>query len=228
MRANGTGARQVTLRSQSPTVASPYNDGAPGWSPNGRRLAFERTNNSTGHLAIFTVALTGRGLRRITPWRLDASQPQYSPHGRWIAFRSDETSDTSGNIWLVHPDGTDLHKLTHTPAGTGKWQSCTSRRTAGSCLCREPGQQRRSGERRHLHHPDERRNSGRRNEHPEPVGERPGLGNPGEPDSSQHADGHRQQRPILLAVDQGARRRVRVAGSPSGRRSRQHGRSPGA
>jgi Tol biopolymer transport system component len=124
MRANGTGARQITLRSQSPTVESPYNDGAPGWSPNGRRLAFERVNNSTGHLAIFTVALNGRGLRRITPWRLDASQPQYSPDGRWIAFRSDEASDTSGNIWLVHPDGTDLHKLTHTPADTGKWQSC--------------------------------------------------------------------------------------------------------
>lgn len=124
MRANGTGARQITQRGENPAVGSPYNDGAPGWSPNGRRLAFERFNNSTGHLAIFTVALNGTGLRRVTPWRLDASQPQYSPHGRWIAFRSDESSDTSGNIWLVHPDGTGLSKLTHTKAGKGKWASC--------------------------------------------------------------------------------------------------------
>jgi Tol biopolymer transport system component len=124
MRANGTGARQITQLGQNPAVGSPHDDVAPGWSPNGKRLAFERINNSTGHHAIFTVALDGTGLHRITPWPLDASQPQYSPHGRWIAFRSDEASDTSGNIWLVHPDGSDLHKLTHTQAGTGKWASC--------------------------------------------------------------------------------------------------------
>ncbi len=124
MRTNGTGARQITQRAEDPAVGAPYDDVAPGWSPSGNRLAFERFNNSNGHHAIFTVALNGTGIRRITPWRLDASQPQYSPHGRWIAFRSDEESDTSGNIWLVHPDGSDLHKLTHTKAGTGKWASC--------------------------------------------------------------------------------------------------------
>jgi Tol biopolymer transport system component len=124
MRSNGTGARQITQIAQNPAVGSPYDDVAPGWSPSGKRLAFERINNSTGHHAIFIVALNGKGLHRITPWWLDASQPQYSPHGRWIAFRSDETSDTSGNIWLVHRDGSGLHKLTHTKAGTGKWASC--------------------------------------------------------------------------------------------------------
>lgn len=124
MRANGTGVRQLTQLSADPGRPATYDDLAPGWAPSGRRLAFERVNDRTGHHAIFTVGMDGNGLRRITPWRLDASQPQYSPHGRWIAFRSDETSDTSGNIWLVHPDGTRLHKLTHTSAGTGKWQSC--------------------------------------------------------------------------------------------------------
>jgi Tol biopolymer transport system component len=55
---------------------------------------------------------------------LDASQPQYSPDGKRIAFRSGENSDTSGNVWLVHPNGTALDNLTKRPAGTGKWQSC--------------------------------------------------------------------------------------------------------
>jgi TolB protein len=124
MRHDGTRARQITQRGQDPAVGSPYDDESPGWSPNGKRLAFERFDNSRGHQAIFTVSLNGTGLHRVTPWRLDASQPQYSPHGRWIAFRSDEESDTSGNIWLMHPDGSDLHKLTHAKPGAAKWASC--------------------------------------------------------------------------------------------------------
>jgi hypothetical protein len=45
------------------------------------------------------------------------------PNGRWIAFRSKESSEDSGNVWLVHPDGTGRHPVTHTPAGSGKWGS---------------------------------------------------------------------------------------------------------
>ncbi len=126
MNANGTDPRQVTLTSEDPAGSrNPYYDESPAWSPNGRRIAFDRGRNNRKNLhAVFTVGLNGAGLRQITPWWLDASQPQYSPHGWWIAFRSAENSDTSGNIWLVHPDGTGLRRLTHTPAGTGKWASC--------------------------------------------------------------------------------------------------------
>jgi TolB protein len=124
IRPDGTGVRQITQRSADPAKPARFDDLAPGWSPDGQRIAFERVNDATGHHAIFTVGANGAGLRRITPWRLDASQPQYSPNGRWIAFRSNETSDTSGNIFLIHPGGTGLHQLTHTPAGTGKWLSC--------------------------------------------------------------------------------------------------------
>jgi Tol biopolymer transport system component len=126
MNANGTDPRQITLTSEDPARGNnPFYDESPSWSPSGRRIAFDRgRNDSTNLHAIFTVGLNGSGLRRITPWWVDASQPQYSPNGRWIAFRSAENSDTSGNIFLVRPDGTGLHKLTHTPAGTGKWQSC--------------------------------------------------------------------------------------------------------
>jgi Tol biopolymer transport system component len=87
-------------------------------------LAFERFSDSRGQRAIFTVRLDGTGLRRITPWLLDASQPYYSPDGRWIAFRSNESSERKGNIWLVRPNGGRLHPVTHTSAGAGKWQSC--------------------------------------------------------------------------------------------------------
>jgi TolB protein len=125
MRPDGTHVRQLTLRSEDPASAkNRFYDESPGWSPSGRQLAFDRGRNSDNLHAIFIMRVNGAGLRRITPWKLDASQPQYSPNGRWIAFRSCESCNTSGNIWLVHPDGSGLHALTHTPARTGKWGSC--------------------------------------------------------------------------------------------------------
>ena len=124
MKPDGRHVRQITLRSESAATGNAFYDESPGWSPNGRRIAFDRGRNTDNLHAIFTVRLNGTDQQRITPWWLDASQPQYSPDGRWIAFRSAENSDTSGNIWLVHPDGSKLHKLTHTHPGKGKWQSC--------------------------------------------------------------------------------------------------------
>ncbi len=107
---------------RAPLLGTPTKNQAPTWSPTGDRLAFERFRRSTGHLAIFTVRLDGTGLRRIPPWRLDASQPDRSPNGRWIAFRTQETSDRRGDIALVRPSGNRLHIIT---SGSGKWQSCS-------------------------------------------------------------------------------------------------------
>jgi TolB protein len=124
MRADGTHVRQITLGSAHPSQSNPFFDQGPAWAPDGSRLAFERFSDPRGHQAIFTVRLDGTRLRRITPWNLDASQPYYSPDGRWIVFRSNESSDIKGNVWLVHPSGGALHAITHTRAGRGKWQSC--------------------------------------------------------------------------------------------------------
>ena len=55
---------------------------------------------------------------------MDAAQPDWSPNGRWIAFRTHEQSDTEGNIGLVHPDGTGLHLITH-GSNKAKWLSCS-------------------------------------------------------------------------------------------------------
>ena len=125
MRADGSHARRITQRNRDPLGRQPYGDFAPAWSPNGRRLAFERFLQSTGHLAIFTIRLDGTGLRRLTPWWLDASQPDYSPDGQWILFRTRHNSDVHGNIQLVRPDGTGRHLVTHAAPGRGKWLSAS-------------------------------------------------------------------------------------------------------
>jgi TolB protein len=122
--ADGEQSRRITHRDQTRCARSHrFEDGAPGWAPDGDHIAFARFDTQRSKNAIFTVRLNGTRVHRISPWRLDADQPDYSPDGRWILFRTHEGSDTQGNIWLVHPNGEGLHAVTHTPAGSGKWQS---------------------------------------------------------------------------------------------------------
>lgn len=103
MRPNGSHVSLITTRAQ----------GA-GWSPDGKRLVFERESRDGG-LAIFTVRRDGTGERRLTPWRLHAGDhPDWSPDGRWILFRSHVDQDQQGNVYLVHPNGTNLHRITDT------------------------------------------------------------------------------------------------------------------
>jgi Tol biopolymer transport system component len=49
---------------------------------------------------------------------LGIANPSWSPDGQWLAFSlaqgpfvNDNPSDVS--IWAIHPDGTDLHQITH-------------------------------------------------------------------------------------------------------------------
>jgi TolB protein len=123
MRADGSHVRRITQRGASITHPSRFFDNAPSWAPHRAGLAFERQDNKTDLHAVFTIRLSGNGLHRVTPWYLDASQPDYSPSGRWILFRSHEGSDVQGNVWLVHPDGTGLHLVTHSAPGMAKWLS---------------------------------------------------------------------------------------------------------
>jgi TolB protein len=123
MDADGTNGRQITQQGSSSEHPTQYEDLAPTFAPSGARIAFERIDLETYHHAIFAVGLDGTDELQVTPWSLDASQPDFSPDGEWILFRSHETSIIEGNVWLVRPDGTDAHAVTNSVEGEAKWVS---------------------------------------------------------------------------------------------------------
>ena len=55
----------------------------------------------------------------MTPWNLGGGDnPDWSPDGKWILFRSNEELAAQVQIYLIHPDGSGLKQLTHFKTGT--------------------------------------------------------------------------------------------------------------
>jgi Tol biopolymer transport system component len=125
MASDGTRVRRVTQRHATPSPDENEVDRWAQYSPRGSRLVFERYSTRLDAHAIFTVRLNGTGIHRITPWRLDAAQPDWSPTGRWILFRSYEAGQQQNDLFLVRPDGSDRHRITHTVEGTYEWFSAS-------------------------------------------------------------------------------------------------------
>jgi TolB protein len=111
MNADGSAVRQLT-QLERPTSSE---DHEPVWSPSGKQIAFVRLNSTAkprNRQAIFVMNADGSGVRRVTPWSLNAGDhPDWSPDGRRILFRS-TTSDLYGPLYTVRPNGTGLKQLT--------------------------------------------------------------------------------------------------------------------
>jgi Tol biopolymer transport system component len=92
--------RELTYR------GAPLDASGLAWSPDGRRLAFNRR----GRIAVIDV--DGTHLRSLQAW---GSQPSWSPDGRWIVF------DAGGNVAglaAIRPDGAGRHQIDRLPP---KW-----------------------------------------------------------------------------------------------------------
>jgi Tol biopolymer transport system component len=125
MNADGTGARQLTF------VGDNYR---PRWSPDGKELVFASNRDaapaeaaeldwSFGIYDVYVINADGSGpVRRLTffPTTLDA-EPEWSPNGKEIAFRSRREVDANGDhycaIFVMNADGTDPRNLTPIPPG---------------------------------------------------------------------------------------------------------------
>jgi len=106
---------------QIPGIAE-LGGGSPQWSPDATRLVFNGTT-SMGRKAIYTIRIDGTHARRVTPWTLHPGGVDWSPDGRWILTVSHTEQDGQNNLYLVHPNGTDLHRITRAPAHVHQWGS---------------------------------------------------------------------------------------------------------
>lgn len=102
MAADGSDKRQIT-------TGAVYDD-EPAWSPDGRRIAFDRIGD------IWTVDAAGGGERAVAALPYGQFTPAWSPDGLLIAFAWQSGSGTS-QIYTVREDGRGLAQRTFDPEG---------------------------------------------------------------------------------------------------------------
>jgi Tol biopolymer transport system component len=88
------------------TSAGMGDDGYADISPDGKLIAFARTERGVSH--VYIVPFEGGEPRRLM--ERPATLPRWSPDGKWIAFAPDRTY--TGGVYVVAPDGSGMRNLT--------------------------------------------------------------------------------------------------------------------
>ena len=119
MNSDGSHLTQLTGQSTATSTA----DSQPQWSPDGKKIAFVRTNTTAkpknmGAIEIMTA--DGSNIRRITPFAIDATDHHWSPNGKRLLFSTyaHPVQFKSANLFTMRPDGTHRTALTHYSGGT--------------------------------------------------------------------------------------------------------------
>jgi len=139
---DGTGLEQLTN--------NPALDDQAVFSPDGTKIAFVSTRGATHRANIWILNLKTKRLQNLTgspaiqgdPMKPDGFfRPAWSPDGKWIAFTSDRNTEWKGHgngsgwehvqelsVYVVHPDGSALHKITSPGicSGSPKWSADSS------------------------------------------------------------------------------------------------------
>ena len=92
------------------------NNRDPWWSADGSQITF--ASDRDGDSEIFIIDVNGNNERQLTNNETWDVTPAWSPDGQWIAYSSSQSADDP-NIFVIHPDGTGLRRVTHSPSYDG-------------------------------------------------------------------------------------------------------------
>ncbi len=131
---DGTGRKKLNPSGTETILLGP--SGASDWSPDGRQVAFIGSEGdfweSPRH-AVFIVGADGSQPKRITPWG-GALSVQWSPDGQQLAVTM------AGDIFTLHPDGTEMEQLTSSEIGAFSFGPMWSPDSSQLLFIRGPGQ----------------------------------------------------------------------------------------
>ncbi len=82
---------------------------SPNWSPDGQKFAY--VSNESGNPQIYIFDVTTGQKKRLTFSGNYNTSPAWSPKGDWIAYSGGEGGEF--NIFIIRPDGSENHALTH-------------------------------------------------------------------------------------------------------------------
>jgi Tol biopolymer transport system component len=137
------GGEQVLLSTDCNGVPAECMDGAPAYSPDGKRIAFLRNTETSSVLAIRDLAsgdVTILDSTRSSSSDVWLDEPSWSPDGRQIVYykvNRDAAQDkiTDARIFIVNADDSGLHELAlpaETPWGDPDWAPDGTRIVFGS------------------------------------------------------------------------------------------------
>jgi TolB protein len=115
---DGTGLVRLSPPTMAVECCAP-----PDWSPDGSRIVFAGKSRLE-RWAVYSIDADGSDRERISPLDGWAFAPRWSPDGRMIAFT--QSASDGAQIFLVHPDGTDLIQVTDRWDSFGQWNAVWS------------------------------------------------------------------------------------------------------
>lgn len=108
---SGAGDRVIRTFGLTATGTEPHGTV---WSPNGRMLAVTIQNTTKKPVkatAIYLIDANGKTVRRLTPPKLDAGNPDWAPNGKRIVFNSFYEGQSESELYTIRPDGTGMHRI---------------------------------------------------------------------------------------------------------------------